>query len=532
MARGKSEDEFGIIDFETDPFLSGRIPHPFAAGIYFSPQDFSLLWETDSNGDFITRIVRAISRLPECTLYAHNGGRFDFHYLLEYADGKHIQIRNGRVTQMRIGNATLKDSFLLMPFALKEFRKTKIDYAIFERNRRDKPRNRKRIESYLYDDCHDLHELLSGFRATIGHKDTIGSAAFFQMRNLGIEIPHMNETHDAMFRPFYFGGRVQAFQKGVFNGPLDYYDLNSAYPAAMRENHPCGIDYRHGRALPDGNKLGPCFVRLIARSKGALPRRAETGGGLDFPNTDREEFNATGWEIAAGLKTRTLEIIKVLDVWRPKNFINFREYVDTFYALRQKAKISGDAIKRLAYKYLLNAGYGKFAQNPRDFREYRLARYGKNVSGYEWETDFGDISLWSKSSYNGYGFFDVAIGASITGYVRAMLWRAVCASRGVLYIDTDAMLCRSANVPMGDKLGQWKLEGTVKRAAIAGKKLYGVEWSTNKNGPKHKIASKGARLSWTELLSVCKGNEVLWENDAPTFSISGAHFVKRRIRAT
>lgn len=526
--KGENADEsIGVLDFETDPFKAGRVPFPFAACIYFGPKDFAVLWEADSRQDFIGRVIRFIRRLPECVLYAHNGGRFDFHYLLEYAASGSIQIRAGRVTQFRIGRVTLKDSFPLMPFALEEYKKTKINYDHFEARVRE--RYREEITTYLIDDCRYLRELLLGFRAVVGGKDTIGACAFLQMRKMNIAIENMSEPHDELFRQYYFGGRVQAFEHGVHVGPFKYLDINSAYPFAMRSSHPHGAEYQHSKRLPTGES-GAWFARVVADSAGALPIRADDGT-LGFPH-ERNEYYATGWEIKAGLQTRTLKIHKVIDVWRPKSFINFEEYVDTFFALRQKAKASGDAVKRLAYKYLLNAGYGKFAQNPRDFKEYRLAPYGEPVRGFEWETDFGAISLWSRSSYIGRGFYDVATGASITGFVRAMLWRAICASSRVLYVDTDAMLCKASRVPMGDALGQWKVEGIVSRAAIAGKKLYGVEWEKPEDGKRHKIASKGARLTWREILQLCAGKSIIWTNDAPTFSISGAEFITRRITST
>jgi hypothetical protein len=255
---------------------------------------------------------------------------------------------------------------------------------------------------------------------------------------------------------------------------------------------------------------------------------------LSFPHVEGAEVFATGWEIAAGIRTRTLRIRKVIESWIPCSYISFRDYVDNFYALRDAARKSGDEVKRLAYKYLLNSGYGKFAQNPREFREYVLAPYGKAVRGYEWETDFGAVSLWSKPSYCGYGFFDVATGASITGFVRAKLWEAICASKGVIYCDTDAIICSTSKVATGDALGNWKFEGDITRAAIAGKKLYGIEWKDPKahKGQRYKIASKGARLDWSDMLALCRGETITWENEAPTFAINGAHFIKREIRAT
>lgn len=531
MQRGASaNDPIGTLDFETDPFLAGRIPKPFACCIYFSRDDFAVLWESDSRKDFIRRVIAALRKLPACVLYAHNGGRFDFHFLIPDAEPQILEVRNGRITSMRIGRAILKDSFPLMPFALEEYRKTKIDYSLFERSRRNKPTIRARITDYLIDDCANLHELIIGFRGVVGPRDTIGSAAFFQMRQMGIKIQSLNETHDAMLRPYYYGGRVEAFKKGIFKGRFVYLDINSAYPYAMTHSHAHGSDYVYSERMPRG-KLSTQFIRCVADSKGALPLR-EQGGDLSFPH-GRAEFFATGWEIAAGLETKTLKLVRVLEVWTPQSTINFSGYIETFFAKRRHAKKLGDKIGDLAYKYLLNSGYGKFAQNPRDFKEYCLAKYGRDVRGFDWETDFGAISLWSRPSFRGWGFFDVATSASITGFVRAMLWRAICSSRDVLYCDTDAIICRASRVPLGPTLGHWKIEGRVRRAAIAGKKLYGVEWTKpDDRGQTHKIASKGARLTWGEMLDCCRGKSIIWSNAAPTFSLGNPHFIRRSIRAT
>ncbi len=532
----KRNDLIGVLDFETDPFKHGAIPHPFAGCIFFADDDYALLWDSTarptprSNEAFIKRMIAALKQLPECILYAHNGGRFDFHYLLEYADFKDIVIRSGRIIKMKIGRVTLMDSFPLMPFALAEFRKTAIDYQIFWPAKRNIPKNKKKIEAYLIDDCRDLLELITGFKAIVGPKDTIGSAAFYQMRELGIQIENMSEAHDDLFRPYYFGGRTEAFEKGVFTGAFKYLDINSAYPFAMMQKHPHGADYVHSTRLPAIKNLGAQFIHVIADSKGALPFRSDTGG-LSFPS-GVYEFYATGWEIRAGLETRTIKIIKVIDVWKPQTFITFRDYVQTFFAKRAHAKKHNDKIGALAYKFLLNSGYGKFAQNPREFKDFCIAKYGKNVKGWDWECDFGALSIWSTPSYRGRGFYDVCTGASITGFVRALLWRSICASKRVLYVDTDAMLCTASKVKQGAELGLWKLEGIVKRAAIAGKKLYGVEWTKPQDGKTHKIASKGARLSFAELLELCGGKVIEWKNEAPTFSLGQERFITRKIRKT
>lgn len=520
-ARKRAKSKVGVLDFETDPFLAGRIPEPFACEVFFSDSDFFQIWEPDIVG----KVISALRSLPPCILYAHNGGKFDFHFLIEFADPQDIKIRNGRIAEMRIGQVTLRDSYPLMPFPLAEFKKTPIEYAKFEKEVRDL--HRAEICAYMHDDCRDLLELLTGFKTVVGEKETIGSAAFAQMRKLGVDILRLNEQHDELLRPYFFGGRVEAFQKGKFNGRYLYLDVNSAYPYAMRFRHPHGAGYMRGGKLPFISALGPNFARIVARSRGALPMRAGDGS-LRFPH-ESGEFYATGWEIRAGIETGTLDVLECLDFWEPEEYICFDKYVDTFFELRQKAKEAGDEIHRLAYKYLLNSGYGKFAQNPRDFKEYKLAPFGEYVTGYDWESDFGAISLWSKPNYDGSGFFDVATSASITGFQRAVLWRGICASRGTLYCDTDAILCESSKVAQGPKLGEWKLEGIAEEIIIAGKKLYGLRWE---NKEEFKIASKGARLSYKELLSLADGESVEWTNPAPTFGLKGAHFISRRINAT
>lgn len=524
----------GVLDFETDPFLHGRVPFPFACGIYFGESDsYNLLY----GENIIEKTYAAIKKLPRCILYAHNGGKFDFFYLVEFANEGKCLVRNGRIFEMQIGNVLLRDSWPLMPFALEEYRKTKIDYSIFEEDRRNSVQNKLRIQNYLYDDCKNLYDLIKGFKSIVGPKDTIGAAAFYQMRKLGIEIESLNEAHDDIFRPYFFGGRVEAFQRGIHNGKFQYLDINSAYPCAMLSNHAHGVDYVRAKRLPNASVLGNCFVTVDASSEGAFPLRNDDGS-LDFPR-DRHIYSVTGWEIIAGLETRTIKIHKVLECLKPTRFVNFSAYVEMFYGLRQEAKRAGDKIATLAYKYLLNSGYGKFAQNPRDFREYRLNVFGEYpdddaCNEWEWETDYGNISLWSRPNFEGTGFYDVATGASITGFQRAVLWKGICNSSGVLYCDTDAILCKKSNVKTGINLGQWKQEGIASECCIAGKKLYALRADTACfDGSKTKIASKGARLSYAQIKSLCRGETVTWENPAPTFSATiGATFVKRRIQST
>jgi hypothetical protein len=67
-----------------------------------------------------------------------------------------------------------------------------------------------------------------------------------------------------------------------------------------------------------------------------------------------------------------------------------------------------------------------------------------------------------------------------------------------------------------------------KNLAIAGKKMYCL-----KNGSKIKLASKGARLKAKDIFDLAKGKEILYKQDAPTYSVKmGVRFLERKIRQT
>lgn len=499
----------GVIDIETDPFLHGRIPIPFASAFKLNDR-IEKFWGKQC----IKKMVERLHKLEPCKLYAHNGGKFDFHYLLPYAEKGRVKIIRNRIAEMAIGNVRLIDSFLLLPFPLAAYKKTEIDYTKFEKERRND--FKQEILDYLTDDCIDLDELLSGFKAIVGDHMTIGGAAFALLKKMNYTLRASKDkgpTHDARFRPYYIGGRVQAFEIGTFNDNYSIYDINSAYPYAMTFRHPIGIKYKTTRRLPENEHC--YFASIIARSKGSLPLRNDNE--LIYP-TDQiaTRYNATGWEIEAGLDTNTLEIIKVEQVKIPVETQDFNEYVQFCFTERKAAKEKGDKIGDLAYKYLVNSGYGKLASNPEEYRDYLLSAFGDNVKGYEFECDLGNVSLWSRPASQRGNYYDVATASSITGFVRSMLWRAICRSDRVIYCDTDSIICRSSDVPNGQKLGQWKLEGTAEIVHIAGKKLYAAKGHFGDKT--EKIASKGARLNFNQIESIVKGATVKWKQAAPTFS--------------
>lgn len=135
-------------------------------------------------------------------------------------------------------------------------------------------------------------------------------------------------------------------------------------------------------------------------------------------------------------------------------------------------------------------------------------------------------------------YYNVATAASITGFVRAFLWRSICACGigTVLYCDTDSIATTDTGnaLDTGKELGKWKWEGDFDRAGIGGKKLYIFRGKKSKSGKReYKTASKGVKLTNSQLWAVARGATIKHTPESPSFSVhSKPRFVARRISIT
>lgn len=541
--------QIAVADAETDPFKKGRIPAPFIWGFY-DGQNYE---QFDSTMGFVRYVID-----KPIILYAHNGGKFDWHFLLDYIDPfTSVSIINGRIAKFKIGQCEFRDSYNILPTSLKAFRKDDFDYSILEKELRDKPLNRKKIERYLYHDCLYLREYVMGFIDRFGLKLTLAGAAMKQWETIsGLKAPddpggYVYEN----FKHFYYGGRCQSFEHGVINDDFVMVDINSAYPFAMLNNHPYGlefdkIDFSDFESL-EKNRQGTCFISCRAISRGALPFRGKDKS-LFFPDDNIERaYYITGWEYLAGLDTGTIDVKEILEIWYFPEQQNFSCYINHFYNEKKTAKEMLDGALYIFCKLLMNALYGKFGSNPDTYQNYKtlLPEYldsdgvvfDEKGKLWHFSGDFGSNILVSNDvNDEQQRFYNVATASSITGFVRAFLWRAICGCDGVLYCDTDSIAARNVrDLPngYGKELGQWEKEGEFSRAALAGRKLYAMEF--NKNFPYdkekfpggHKIACKGVRLEASQIFEVAKGATILYEPENPVFSVhKQPHFINRTVK--
>jgi hypothetical protein len=302
-----------------------------------------------------------------------------------------------------------------------------------------------------------------------------------------------------------------------------------------------------------------------------LPWRGEKGA-LEFPH-DAEaprEYCCTGWELRAGLRTKTVKIAEAFERLDFHVLQDFRGYVNHFFQL--KASSAKGSPERLISKLFLNSLYGKFCADPSDYKNYavvdpcsvpdwtggkkRNEGIGKLRAPWASAGALGDMALLTNSGLefnedgedmqNRSSYYNVATGASITGFVRAYLWESICKIKkkgGMpIYCDTDSIAFiwekkEKPPVGMSDALGDWTNEGRFDYAAIAGKKLYAFRHQAKKGEkPEWKLASKGVRLDADDIVKVAKGASVTYRHDAPSMRVgtkgSTVTFIERTVKRT
>lgn len=525
---------------------------PFASGFYDGDRYVSFWGE-----NCVERMVTFLASIDETLLiYIHNGGRFDLFYFLKHIQQREMRIINNRIVQCWIGKHEVRDSYAIIPMSLEAAnQKTKIDYGKFTEDRRD--RHRQEILDYLGDDCKYLYTLVKLFYEEFGDNLTIGGTALKQLKSFHKFATGDRAYDETLRKQYYYGGRVQCFGAGVEPGPWKVYDVNSMYPKAMRDYlHPVGNDVDVLDEITDET----CFLAVRGMSHGAFPQRNKKGS-LDFPHAEGLYFVSIH-EYRVAIANGAFELVDIAETLNWKQRSTFDEFVDHYYNARLAAKAAKDKIHDTFYKLILNSSYGKFAQNPDNYKDWYLT----SVTGkppdwhecdencdyeckYRWTPSFifaDDYIIWERpiSMHN---FYNIATGASITGAARSILLDGLHKAIEPIYCDTDSIICRDLpGVAIGEtELGAWKLECEAEECAIAGKKLYALY---NPSKEDHvctdacdkvckvycpKKAHKGGRLTAQQVKAIAEGSTVTSYNMAPTFKWDGSHsFIKRNLKRT
>jgi len=520
-----------VADSETDPFKAGRIPAPFIWGLY-NGETYTEFNSTDEFVDYVTQI--------DCIVYAHNGGKFDWHFILDKLEQfQPLMVIAGRLSKFKIGKAEFRDSINILPMPLSAWEKDEFDYTILEKEVRNLPENKIKISKYLKNDCIYLYEMVTEYIDRYGLNLTqAGTAMKVWQKICKVKAPKTTAYFYECIAPFYYGGRVECFKTGVIRPPKGFkvIDINSAYPWSMKHYHPYGEYFDTFDELPETREeIERCFITLECVSYGALPSRDKNG--LSFPNDENiKEFFITGWEYIAGLDTKTIKNITIKSVIIFPETIIFDDYIDHFYKMKTDAKKNNDKAGYIFSKLFLNSLYGKFSACPSKYREYTIVKprfiEAAEDEGYGYCAELGPWALVDKPiDPDRERFYNVAVGASITGFVRAYMMRSMNKCEGVIYCDTDSIVCESTGDLVIDPttLGAWDVEAECDFGGVGGKKLYAFHTLDDK----WKTASKGVRLNHDEIMKVAQGQVVTYNPENPSFSLKrGVKFISRKVSKT
>lgn len=549
--------KIAVLDFETDPFdnVVQEIIFPFAACLY--GDDFEIvIWE-ENRAKFVKKVIDAIVSLPdEYTIWAHNGGRFDFLFLIHALRGA-VSFKGRGIMVARVGAHELRDSFHIIPEKLAALQKEAFDYQKLRKHKRVDYRDD--IIRYMVSDCRYLLDAVRTFIAKFGFRVSIGQAAMYELRK-HYKVDKFSAHWDAYIREYFFGGRVECLKgKGEWVGDYKLYDVNSMYPYVMANyEHPIGHRNTYNiRAGEPGTHT--VFIKLECDNNGALIARSPEGETT--ARITHGVFQTTIWEYRVALKyglIKNCRFIHCLDCIKRTTFADF---ILPIYEGRTRTKAHLRELKAaglqgtpewietnkddIMLKLLMNNSYGKFAQDPRRYKEHYLTnpdemppddwfpKGGNKLAFLNYESDL--YWIWEKPN-PGFRFNNVGTAASITGASRAVLLEALQKARGAIYCDTDSIIASALpGVDLSQTaLGAWDIEQEFSAVIVTGKKQYACKV----NGGKEtiKMRSKGtpsSELNWDKFRELLDGAVLSITNTAPTIDRFGRQrYITRQIRAT
>lgn len=498
--------KFGVIDIESENWIRFR-----TIGL-FDGQVFKHFESLDTFLKYIDRKAYNGFRF-----YAHNGGKFDFLFLLEpllRSCQLRFMERHGRIISIRAtmpkGNVIhFVDSYAMLPDSLKNLT------TAFDVNHKKKAFTfiegkkvtvTKRLIDYLEHDCIGLFEVLETFfnMPFIGSPQyTIASQALhtFTHEFLDADLLQTTPKIETVFREqFYSGGRVEVY-KGI--GKVNVYDVNSLFPFVMLNEMPVGTP-KLVRTF-DERRIGFYVVEIRNTPDFYIPpylKKVERG-------TFRKNYFVNG----NGVYYMSGDMLKHLrDTYGVKFRIHsgyvfperkaiFTDYVNHFFSV--KAANKGNAMERVA-KLMLNSLYGKFAMNR--FRESLETFRGQEA----WQLpdnqlmhEYGLVLIERESKSK---FILPYIAAYITDLARLHHWKLMQhAPEAMYYCDTDSLFT-SATYPHGKDIGQLDLKGTF-NGVFFGAKSYAL-----KNRSEERVMFKGFKpdkFTYADLKEALKHGKVL-----------------------
>lgn len=281
---------------------------------------------------------------------------------------------------------------------------------------------------------------------------TLSSLSFSTYRNFYMKHPikiYHDEGIREMERQSYHGGRVEIFDKGFLKNIYEL-DINGMYAYIMKEKmfpiEPVGIlpeakpDVLRNYISKDYALMGDCEISTNQHIP-AYPYLHDAK--LFFPVGQFNQVLTTP-EIEIALNND--ELIGAQNVVIYKTAPIFKEFIEEFSKLKEKAKQEKNEIMHLFYKLISNSLYGKWGQRVSEYEKVEedifkvegdLFHEGKL---YKIKKLFDDY--WIRSDPKDGRYTNTIIASHITAYARCHLWRLLQRASEPVYCDTDAIFIR------------------------------------------------------------------------------------------
>lgn len=306
------------------------------------------------------------------------------------------------------------------------------------------------------------------------------SMDLFRRQYQTASIPCLPEETQKELLKGYYGGRVECFRLGEFQGDLYGNDFNGMYVSVMIDGNLPEIESLKRKRTPDLSREGMAHVTVNIPEHlwaGPLPNRDNKTGKLTFP-----VGKLTGWwaynELRSALNSG-VTITKVHDAYHSERCLPYlRDMMIKLRGIRENPETPAP-VGQLA-KLLGNSLYGKWCQRVEDFDYMTLAQYSLMLRSGDprmHEYDLSSAKIYLQFSLvrleKPMGFArhsNVIWGACITGGARNKLFAHLDESTSY-YCDTDSVLGEQG-YPKTKKLGALALKDEYSHLVIRGNKLY------------------------------------------------------------
>lgn len=530
---------YGTVDIETGPNQFGNpLGGPFVYGTAYSA---GAVYHYESLDSMIEHLISP--QYNGYAFYAHNGGKYDFLYFIQYLKDHHADygvewVRSGEqligfvvswgykdsrrrdAKKLKTCRIEFRDSRALLNASLDklstqfEVEHGKLTGAIdWENGETFDTRNVKHI-AYAERDVVALYEILDKFFTIMRETFNVWNKPAWTASSYGRKAWQVTLPDDAKFwmlpkeerdfvRNAYYGGMVRVHKHHMvenWEGPFRIYsvDSNSHYPAQMLKGVPYGRHW-HTKYYSRGD-IGFYHVRVYVPEGAYTIIPKHNNGGTAFPTGEFETY-CTSLELEFALE-QGCEILEIYEGLQFEGLIHpFEDFLSICQALRKQYK--GTAIEQVV-KLMQNSVYGKFGQN--EVAEQIIATEEPDEDMKPLIVDVNGEPMqvgnyYTKDEPIDDNIFHPEWAAWITASGRVSLSQvaAPLAKKGqLIYTDTDSIKFVGTKEDLrridldAFRYGAYKLEKVGREMIVLGPKTYAMEyWDEKRMEWSYDLHAKG-----------------------------------------